>query len=277
MSDFANSLRENRIPSTREMSLRSIQRYEQAHGEITADLLRNNFSQILSGCIRTERALFEEVDHDIRGSWARDLLSLPNRKTRFPTISGMVDNALGFLDNKDMTNEQKLSAVTQSLEEINAGLSLSQQNSAKQRSGSAFENYLERFFDILQFRYERQQTLASGEKLDLVFPNLQTMNSSPQDCIMMECQTTLKDRFRLSLGKGQSLPGIAKFIATATGCNLITDKDHNDLTQEKIDEIRDKQYRLVALQQVAQRWNNPTVISFEDFVQIQYLSRSGLW
>jgi hypothetical protein len=276
MTAFANFLREGRIPTSREMSLRSIQLYEENNGEITPDLLRQNFSQILMECILCEKRLFQDIDLDLRQNWARDLLNNDERQNLFPTISRIMQDTLTSM-RAAQTDEEKLSSIVSHLVEINDKVSMSQKNSAKSRSGSAFENYLEHFFTILGFQYQRQILLDSGEILDLIFPDFDTMQNRPQDCIMMECQTTLKDRFRLSLGKGQSFPTITKFIATATGANIITDSDHADLSESKINEIRDKQYRLVSFRQVAEGVDDPTVISFENFIDTEYPSRSNLW
>ena len=97
----------------------------------------------------------------------------------------------------------------------------------------------------------------------------------------MECQTTLKDRFRLSLGKTNDLNRQStKFIATLSGVNLITQSDHNDITQAKIDEIHDNDWQLICLREVAEELvsNNPdTIISFEDFVNNEYPRISQAW
>ena len=48
-------------------------------------------------------------------------------------------------------------------------------------------------------------------------------------------------------------------------------------TDAQIAEIGEKHWRLVALKQVAQKHSSDTIISFEEFVNKQYSSRSGLW
>ena len=107
---------------------------------------------------------------------------------------------------------------------------------------------MEHFFNILNFEYERQKSLRPGEVLDLVFPSLEILLAAQQNAIIVECQTTLKDRFRLSLGKTNDLNREAtKFIATLSGVNLITQSDHNDITQAKIDEIHDNDWQLICL------------------------------
>lgn len=270
-------MREHRIPDSREMSRRAIEHYENQNGKIKPQFLQNNISKVLNDCILIERKLFDGFAQEIRRYWVKDFLDLSNGATRFPIISKIVKNALTVDAEEDLSGKQKLSKIIEILEEVNEGVSFSLKQSSKPRAGSALQNYLEHFFSILGFRYQRQQTIPSGEKLDLIFPNSSIVGTRPTDCILMECQTTLKDRFRLSLGKAQSIPGITKFIATVTGANIITSSDDRDLTPDKIREIKGKAWRLVALKQVADRLNNPTVMSFEEFVQRQYPSKASLW
>ena len=276
MKSFNNFLRKSRIPSSRKMSDRAIVNYEKEHGKITSALLRKNFSQIIADCIRIENMMFDEIMNEIRESWGIDLLGNTERNNSFPVISGLADQAIAALNAKD-TVEEKLASVIKILQEVNDGVSFGMKQSGKTRAGAAFQNYLESFFDRLDFRYERQQAIRPGEILDLVFPNLKLLQERHQDAIIMECQTTLKDRFRLSLGKAHEQVGTTKFIATLTGTNIITASDHLDLTDAKINEIRDNHWRLVSLREVSEQKNSPIIISFEDFVNKEYPNRSGLW
>ena len=276
MKSFNNFLRESRLPSSRKMSDRAIANYEKEHGKITSALLRKNFSQIIADCIQIENRMFDEIMNEIRESWGIDLLGNTERNRSFPVISGLIDQAIAVLNAKDAV-EEKLASVIKILQEINDGVSFGMKQSGKTRAGAAFQNYLESFFDRLDLQYDRQQAIRPGEVLDLVFPNLKLLQERHQDAIIMECQTTLKDRFRLSLGKAHEQVGTTKFIATLTGTNIITASDHLDLTDAKINEIRDNHWRLVALREIAEQKNSPTIISFEDFVNKEYPNRSGLW
>ena len=276
MSSFNNFLRKNRIPSSRAMSNKAIRKYEQEKSTITPDLLRKNFSQIISDCIQIENNMFDDIMNEIRESWGIDLFDNQNRHHAFPEISRLADESLAAINSNDSA-EKKLANVIKALQEVNDGVSFGMKQSGKTRAGAALQNYLESFFDVLGFEYERQQPIRSGEVLDLVFPNLPFLKKQHQDSIIMECQTTLKDRFRLSLGKAHAQVGTTKFIATLTGANIITSSDHQDITTAKLNEIRDDHWRLIALKEVSEKWNSPTVISFEEFVNTQYPNRSNLW
>ena len=52
----------------------------------------------------------------------------------------------------------------------------------------------------------------------------------------IECQTTLKDRHRLTTGKFTDQP-IKRYLATGTGIGLFNKKDINDFSLEKLKEL----------------------------------------
>ena len=72
--------------------------------------------------------------------------------------------------------------------------------------------------------------------MDFVIPSLEAYSTMPDQVINIECQTTLKDRFRLTTGKSTDAR-IKRYLATATGCGLVTQKDVNDFSIEKVKEI----------------------------------------
>lgn len=277
MTSFCNLLRERRIGDTTVQSDRSIRRYEQQHGTITAEQLRRNFSGIITECISIETEIFNEAMGEIRGSWMSILLEHENRQTDFPSFSNLSEQAIAIM-NRDEPAEHNLVDIVRILQQANDGISFSMKQAAKSRAGSAFQNYMEKFFNILGFTYQRQMPLRPGEVLDLVFPSLERLHENQEVGMIVECQTTLKDRFRLSLGKTNDLnEQSTKFIATLTGANIITQRDHDDLTTEKINEIRDRNWRLITLRRVADDLGLPTVISFEHFVNTIYPEISGSW
>ena len=276
MSAFNKVLRTQVLPKSKEMSKRAIKKYEKENGKITAKNLEKNFSQILTECVQIETDLFKELSAKITQEWMNKLLGTERRNQLFPTISQQAELALDVQKGMDAP-DIKLGKIISILHEVNDGIAFGMRQAAKTRVGAALENYLELFFTILKMKYERQATLPSGEKLDLILPDMQKLLSNDQDAIMIECQTTLKDRFRLSLGKGNERAAAAKFIATLTGGGLVRRNDIVDLSAEKIEEIHGKHWRLVVLKSIADQINHPGVISYEEFVTKQYPARSKLW
>ena len=72
--------------------------------------------------------------------------------------------------------------------------------------------------------------------MDFIVPNLAAIENAPDQVINIECQTTLKDRFRLTTGKS-TRANVKRYLATTTGCGLITERDVNDFSVDKVKEI----------------------------------------
>lgn len=150
---------------------------------------------------------------------------------------------------------------------------------AKNLAGKTFEHHIELLLKVCNYKFERQQSITKGQILDFVYPNIKRINDSPSDCIVSECQSTLKDRFRLSLGKIPLNKPIKKYIFTGSGIGVITKTDNNDITKDKVSEIRDKGWTVVVFDEVKQSKfsTDGAVISYEHFFNKVYPSLSGLW
>ena len=104
---------------------------------------------------------------------------------------------------------------------------------------------------ICGFPYETQKQVESGETIaDFFLPNESSVFSNPSMVMNVECQTTLKDRHRLTSGKFTDYP-LMRFLATGTGCGLFTKKDIKDFTIEKLKElILSNNLKLIVFQEV---------------------------
>lgn len=81
-------------------------------------------------------------------------------------------------------------------------ISFSIYQSSKSRAGAAFENHLQKLLDICEIRNKSQQQEREGKTIiDFVIPSIEEAQRNPTHSASIECQTTLKDRFRLSSGK----------------------------------------------------------------------------
>lgn len=77
----------------------------------------------------------------------------------------------------------------------------------------------------------------------------------PDQVINIECQTTLKDRFRLTTGKSTDAK-IKRYLATVTGAGIVTKRDLNDFSVDKVKEIiMDNNVTLVVFSEVKDRIN----------------------
>ena len=86
--------------------------------------------------------------------------------------------------------------------------------------------------------------------MDFVIPNIDAIEEMPDQVINIECQTTLKDRFRLTTGKSTDAK-IKRYLATVTGAGIVTKRDIHDFSVDKVKEIiMDNNVTLVVFQEV---------------------------
>jgi len=257
------------------MSDLAFQEYERENGRITAGNVRNNISNIIEGCIRIELDRFNRIKGDILQNWIDDLLNGDNAAQTYPAIFQQVTEAIGVFS-AEMTEQEKLNRITSLTSEINEFIVFGLKQSAKTRAGKCLENHLQRMFEILQIPFEPQVVL-DRQKLDFAIPNLETVSNTPRNTALVECQTTLKDRFRLTQGRRQAIRQAGKFLATATGGNVITMSDDADLTTEKLAEITEYGVTLIVFQRVQEFLNDDNVISFEQFINQEIPSLQQRW
>lgn len=133
-------------------------------------------------------------------------------------------------------------------------LSFSIYQSSKARAGAAFENHLQKLLNICEIRNKSQQQEREGKTIiDFVIPSIEEAQRNPAHSASIECQTTLKDRFRLSSGKTITTD-MNCFLATPTGVGIFTKKDNKDITVQKVSEIvYDDKMTLVVFPEVKDR------------------------
>jgi EcoRII C terminal len=275
---FIKILTDEMLPKPKNMAEMALKKYQESGGEFSRAQILENFSDILSGLIKTEYNLFKEYEKIILEKSLNKFSKIDEFKDKYPEINNVFTSVKSIL--KETGDEgERISKINGMIAEYNKILSFSLIQSAKTRAGQSLENHMEVLFRKLGFSFEPQKSLIAGEVLDFIFPNIRTAKEDPHSSMVTECQTTLKDRFRLSLGKIPRGSAIKKYILTAAGKGLITGKDISDLTPKKIEEIKNKGWKLVVFKEVkySKFKNNPTVISYEELVQKHYPSISSLW
>ena len=210
-----------------------------------------------------------QIKNNIQGNWPEDLFNNKNSKKSYPTIFKNTQRALGVIG-KPISNEKKLNQIIKATSEITEKIVFGLKQSAKTRAGQCLENHLEKIFGKLGFVCETQKTV-DNQRLDFILPSLAKLKEDPSTTSLIECQTTLKDRFRLTSGKRQALR-TKKYLATATGANVITLVDDTDITKEKLAELSTHGITLITFQKVRAELENKKldvkdVISYEQFVK----------
>lgn len=175
-----------------------------------------------------------------------------NKEDKYENMFELVEGLEDVYNNiQDYKFGEFITQVCNILSEPMDIICFSQRQSAKSRVGESLQNHLGKIFDIIGTDYEVQLQLDSGGTImDFIIPSKEKVNMEPSQTINIECQTTLKDRFRLTTGK-LTVEHVKKYLATATGCGLINTKDKNDLSIEKVKEIiSDNNTTLVVFKEV---------------------------
>lgn len=163
-----------------------------------------------------------------------------SREDSYPSMRNLVNemNDL-YLDIKDgkINEDAFIETVSSKVSPIIHYLSASIGQSSKSRAGAAFENHLEKLFSICKIDFETQIQEKEGKTIiDFVIPSLESSKKAPAKTASIECQTTLKDRFRLTTGKTLTTD-MQCYLATPTGVGIFTKSDFKDITLQKVSEI----------------------------------------
>lgn len=252
--------------------------YEKEIHKLTKEHILTNASEIIFYLVSNSNKLWKKILKDVEANWAELYLteSIGSQK-KFPTIY----NLFTKLHEKKIEPEnpkQNTVTVISHLGELSSKLAFSNKQSAKSLAGSMLEDHVERLLKVSKYQYDDQESLVQGEVLDFVFPNIEFAKKNPELCLSVECQNTLKDRSRLTQGKLQHSQ-IKRHLFTASGLNAVTSSDHQDLTDNKIGELKSYGVTLVVFKKVKDDKfpNEQSVISYEDFFSDVYPKALKNW
>lgn len=257
-SGYLKKVRDYYLPSSKEMADLAFNRYQSALGvDITREYALAHTDEILKGLFIAETEIFAEKNNNILSSALLYYVKEIYKKTdqKYPETSANIERLEKLLNvckqnQKDVDIEIFISKISEAVGPIMDVISFSQKQSAKSRVGNTLQNHLQTIFEKCEIPNDQQQQREDGGTImDFVIPSLEAYNTMPDQVINIECQTTLKDRFRLTTGKSTDAK-IKRYLATATGCGLVTQRDVNDFSVEKVKEI------IVD--------NNVTLVVFED-------------
>lgn len=255
-SGYLKKVRDYYLPSSKQMADLALERYQTTLGfEITKEYALEHTDDILKGLFVAETEIFAEKNSSILSSALPYYATKIYKKTdqRYPETSANLDRLEELLNNcrqNRVDMECFITEISKIIVPIMDAVSFSQKQSAKCRVGNTLQNHLQTIFEKCEIQNTQQQQREDGGTImDFVIPSLEAYNTMPDQVINIECQTTLKDRFRLTTGKSTDAR-IKRYLATATGCGLVTKRDVNDFSVEKVREI------IVN--------NNVTLVVFED-------------
>ena len=260
------------MPGTDAMSKLARKEYRK-DGDLSPCEIRDNFSDVLQDLMRLETSIYYDKETKVKKAifsdffddyyHRDDLDEYRNIQRVIHRVESQYEQADDFQTFFPNASTQLLSLMAPIEDSISQG--------RKTRVGSMLENHLEWLLQELGYPVETQIDFEEGSsKIDIVMPNKKTFEKSPENAIFLPCQTTFKDRHRLTLSKlpsGERYEPVEKLIATAGGVNLITDSDDDDLTDEKINEINKEGYKLLVFNEVKEEYpDEEGIVSYNQFI-----------
>lgn len=254
------------------------QNYEKNNQKLSKEHVLDSTSDIIFYLVKSSTSLWNSIVKDIENNWAELYLTeTTDKQKKFPKIYKLFKS----LHEKDIDPKdpiQNTVNVTSKLGELFSRLVFSNKQSAKSTAGSMLEHHIETLLNECKFNYDYQESIVEGEVLDFIFPNIKFAKKRPELCLSAECQNTLKDRVRLTQGKLQHSK-IQRYLFTASGLNAATQSDHQDLTDNKIKELKNSAVNLVVFKKVKEDKfaDEETVFSYEQFFNEIYPNASKNW
>lgn len=259
-SGYLKQVRDEYMPDTKKMAELAFDYYAEEVGvELTAEYVADNADEVLKALFLAETKIFQsknnEIMHRVLPYYYAKIYGQCD--DRYAETSAKVAELIAIFNKckeKTYTVDMFIDGISKITTSIIDTVSFSQKQSAKCRVGETLQNHLANIFDICNVPYEtQQQKVEGGTIMDFVVPNVEAIEEMPDQVINIECQTTLKDRFRLTTGKSTDAK-IKRYLATVTGAGIVTKRDINDFSVDKVKEIiMDNNVTLVVFAEVKER------------------------
>lgn len=138
--------------------------------------------------------------------------------------------------------------------------SLSVQNRRKSRAGKAFENHLERIFEMNGLQFDTNKVTENNSKPDFIFPGIKEYHDSnfnPENLTMLGAKTTCKDRWRQILAEAGRIE--VKHLTTL----------EPSISKNQTDEMKSQKVVLVLPSSLIKTYDSDQrkdIISLKDFI-----------
>lgn len=259
-SGYLKQVRNEYMPDTKKMAELAFEYYsEETVVELTSSYVEKHADEVLKGLFLAETSIFLKKNDEIMNHvlpyyythiYGRGDTHYTETSEKIRELISIYENCKNETYTVDMFIEEISAIATPIIDTV----SFSQKQSAKCRVGETLQNHLANIFDICGVPYEtQQQKVEGGTIMDFVIPSVSAIEEMPDQVINIECQTTLKDRFRLTTGKSTDAK-IKRYLATVTGAGIVTKRDLNDFSVDKVKEIiMDNNVTLVVFAEVKER------------------------
>lgn len=256
---YMKKVRDNYLGATKEMANAAFEKYErETRLNLSKENILKDIDETLKKLLIAETSIYNDrsarIISEVIPYYYKNIFEKEDEN--YPDTSNYIRRILEIYEKCSKKSYKEADFICEIFEitsPVIDHISFSQKQSAKTRVGDSLQNHLEKIFEVCEIPYETQkQKDTGGTVMDFVVPNLAAIENAPDQVINIECQTTLKDRFRLTTGKS-TRANIKRYLATATGCGLITERDVNDFSIDKVKEIiLDNNITLVVFKEVKQ-------------------------
>ena len=259
-SGYLKKVRDEYMPDTKKMAELAFELFaEQTSVDLTPEYVSDNADEVLKSLFLAETSIFQYKNNEIMQRvlpyyYAKIYGKKDDKYAETSAKIAELIDIFGKCKEESYTVEMFIDGVSKITTPIIDTVSFSQKQSAKCRVGETLQNHLANIFDICNVPYEtQQQKVEGGTIMDFVIPNVAAIEEMPDQVINIECQTTLKDRFRLTTGKSTDAK-IKRYLATVTGAGIVTKRDLNDFSVDKVKEIiMDNNVTLVVFAEVKEK------------------------
>lgn len=237
-------VRKELLGNTKKMAELAFNKVESEIGQkIDGEYIISDVDGFLKKLIIAETQIYQSIAPQVIGEvipyyYNEYFKDYDGEDVKYPHMFELTEQLVSIYNNIDSYDAGEfIEEVSKLLSSPMDIICFSQRQSAKSRVGESLQNHISKIFDIVNVDYEVQQQLDNGGTImDFIIPSKEKVEMEPSQTINIECQTTLKDRFRLTTGK-LTTEHVRKYLATTTGCGLINARDVNDLSLEKVKEI----------------------------------------
>ena len=283
-SGLLNSIKEKKLPNTREMAKKTLMTFfdnfhiDRKNQRELAIYIKENTSNLLKDLIVLETKIYKEIENSIY----REFLSyyINNLHKRPENDYKELEGLMIFLEEKYKNiSFEDIGEIVSELYPVFRHVVFSAYQSRKTRVGKTLEHYINFILDATNIPFQEQVDITDSI-VDFALPSEKVFDSHKEDGVFIAAQTTLKDRFRLSLGKLPSeFSKTKKYIMTAAGINIITDTDHRDVTKSKIYSIDNQNFELVVFKELKEEkfTDEDIVISYETFINDRIQEHKKIW
>jgi hypothetical protein len=275
---FLKELKEEYNQNVEETGKKVIEKYEENNQEITKELLGEQFSQVFIDLIGYETDIFETLHRRVYPE------ALAHFLDEYYNSGGQVAMSTFQEEGNDQIDVTEYPATREALREVEKKFNTyddfselfqeiipdlyyliepiveSADQSSVKRAGASFRNHFQNLLEIAGYNIRSVDIEGSGYLM-----HISAEGKYHSTEVHFGFHTTLKDRFRSSLGDVPE--DIPQYIITASGVGAVADKDYNDITNNRLDEIRKSGATLVAVERAASQYpQRDCVISYEEFL-----------